>query len=116
MKILAGALEYGDGVSVARTVFLADTWWSRLRGLIGHSPLLPDEALWIVPCSQIHTHFMREPIDTVFLDADLRVATTIHAMPPWRISPWVRRASTVLEFSAGSMPALEPGRRLILRR
>jgi hypothetical protein len=36
---------------------VADTMWTRLKGLIGSGALEPGEGLLIVPCRSVHTHF-----------------------------------------------------------
>lgn len=115
MKPLPARLQNGTGETLATTVWLADSWWSRFRGLIARPPLGDSEALWIRPCSQVHTHFMRHAITVVFLDSDLRVLRVIPEMTPWRISPWVRGARSVLEFSARRMLPVAEGQRLHLR-
>lgn len=101
---------------LARRVFLADGYFSRLRGLIGHAPLPADAALWIQPCQQVHTHFMGYPLHVVFLDADQRVLRVIEHMRPWRISPWVRQARTVLEFNGDHALPVAAGDRLRVTR
>src|SRR6267378_828363 len=48
-------------VFLATTLALADTHWSRLRGLVGASPgdFGNGWGLWIVPCRGVHTLAMR---------------------------------------------------------
>jgi uncharacterized membrane protein (UPF0127 family) len=81
---------------------VASTVWSRLRGLIGSSPLAPGEGLLIVPCKAIHTHFMRFPIDVLYVDAGKEVVRIGHALPPWRFGRLYRRSRFVLELPAGA--------------
>ena len=81
---------------------VADTCWSRLRGLIGSSPLAPGEGLLIVPCKAIHTHFMRFPIDVLYVDAGKEVVGIGHALPPWRFGRPYRPSRFVLELPAGT--------------
>ena len=45
---------------------VADSYWRRLRGLIGSKPLEPGEGLLIVPCNSVHSHFMGFPIDVLY--------------------------------------------------
>ena len=80
---------------------VADTFWSRVRGLIGSNPLAPGEGLLIVPCNSIHTHFMRFPIDVLYVNADQVVVGIDHSLPPWRIGRVHRGAHFVLELPAG---------------
>ncbi len=79
----------------------ADTFVSRLFGLIPRSSLGEEEGLWLEPCAMIHMCFMRFPIDAVFLDRDLKVLRVIENFRPWHFSPWVYGARGVLELPAG---------------
>ena len=51
----------------------------------------------------IHTFFMRFDIDVIFLDKERKVLKVIEKMKPWRLSPWVLSARSVLELGAGSL-------------
>jgi uncharacterized protein len=85
---------------LATTLAVADTHWTRLRGLLG---LTRDDfgngsGLWIVPCHGVHTLGMNFPIDVVYLDSSM---TVIHVQPdvrPWRFTPILRQAASVLEL------------------
>src|SRR5436190_17741234 len=55
----------------AERCLVAETYVARLRGLLGRR-LKAGEGLLLVPCSAVHTFFMRYPIDVVFLDRELR--------------------------------------------
>ncbi len=79
----------------------AEDYESRSRGLLGRTSMEKDEGLWIVPCPMIHTFFMRFPIDVLFLNRDNSVVRVIEDLKPWRLSPWVFRASSVLELAGG---------------
>ena len=88
-----------DGTVMVPRLYRADTWLSRLRGLIGSPPLVPGEALWIEPCSQVHTHFMGYPLHVAFVDRTGRVLRVRHDLATWRFSPWVRGARSVIEVT-----------------
>ncbi len=88
---------------IASKVTRADTWETRNRGLLGKSRMDPEEGLWIDPCPMIHTFFMRFPIDVLFLDKRLRVRRVVENLKPWRLSPWVFSAQSVLELPGGSL-------------
>jgi uncharacterized protein len=80
---------------------VADTEWGRLKGLLGRTGLPPESGLWITRCNNIHTFFMKFPIDLVFLDKAMAVVRTMHALPPWRVVLPVRRAKSVVELGGG---------------
>ena len=75
--------------------------WSRLRGLLGYPALRSGAGQWLPGTQCIHTFGMRFPIDVLFLDAQGCVIQSIHALQPWRISPFVHNATSVLELPAG---------------
>jgi hypothetical protein len=97
------AREAQTGASVAERLRLAHTHWTRLRGLLGTAALAPGDGLWIRPCRQVHMFGMRYPIDVVFLDDAYRVVGLVSDLRPWRVSPLVRSATSVLELPAGTI-------------
>ena len=65
---------------------VASTFFSRLTGLHGLGPLAHDEGLVLMPCASIHTFFLRQPIDVVFLDGKGRELRRVLALPPFRVA------------------------------
>jgi uncharacterized membrane protein (UPF0127 family) len=88
------------GTAVCEHCLIADRAPARMRGLLGRADLAAGEGILLRPAGSIHTHFMRFPIDAVFLDRDLRVLGVRSAMAPWRMAR-MRRAKAVLELRAG---------------
>jgi len=85
---------------LATALAVADTHWTRLRGLLGlaSSDFRNGSGLWIVPCHGVHTLGMGFPIDVVYLD---RAMTVIHVqsdLHPWRFAPVRTQAASVLEL------------------
>lgn len=97
------------GTILANRLLLAHSYLTRLRGLIGRPMLKPGEALWIKPSQQVHTHFMRYALDIVFLDREMRVVEVIRGLQPWKLSPWVRSAHSLIEFAAGGADGIRVG-------
>jgi uncharacterized protein len=94
---------------LATAVALADTHWSRLRGLLGlgKDDFRSGFGLWIVPCHGVHTLAMGFPIDVLYLDRDLTVVHIQREMRPWRFAPVRLEAASVLELP--SRTAVETG-------
>lgn len=89
-----------NGVPVAIEVQCAFSWLSRAAGLLTTHPLLPSSALWLRPCSAVHTVGMRYSIDVVFLDAKGRVKKIVTQLSPFRLAAcW--QAVSVIEFASG---------------
>jgi uncharacterized membrane protein (UPF0127 family) len=84
---------------------VADGFFTRMKGLIGSKPLAEGEALLIVPCSSIHSHFMGFPFDAVFGNKELKVVGVHREMAPWRFGKIHRGAHFVIELPAGVVAA-----------
>jgi uncharacterized membrane protein (UPF0127 family) len=81
---------------------LAESFLTRLRGLMFRSSLAPGEGLLFPRARAVHTHFMRFPIDLAFLDADDVVIDVRPALRPWRTAS-CSQARSVLELAAGDL-------------
>lgn len=81
---------------------VASSMRDRMVGLLGHHSLGSDEGLILMACRSIHTWFMRFAIDVVFVDHQWGVIALWHALPPWRVTSWVRQAQAVIELPAGT--------------
>src|SRR5262249_47328564 len=82
------------------------THWTRLRGLLGTPTLPAGEGLWLKPCRQVHMFGMRYPVDVAFLDDEHRVVGLVPCLLPWRVSPKLRQATSVVEVPAGTLERL----------
>jgi uncharacterized membrane protein (UPF0127 family) len=85
---------------LATELAVADTHWSRLRGLLGASEtdFLNGCGLWIRPCRGVHTLGMRFAIDVVYLDSSNTVIHIEHNLRPWRFAPVRVQARSVVEL------------------
>jgi uncharacterized protein len=92
------ALNRTRNTTLSASGDIADTWWTRLRGLLGHAPLQPGEGLLLRGEKAIHMIGMTFAIDVVFLDSKGRVIHLIPVMKPLRLSPFVAEATDVLEL------------------
>ena len=88
---------------LATALAVANTHWTRLRGLLGLSrnDFRNGSGLWIVPCHGVHTLGMGFPIDVLYLDQALKVVDIKTEVRPWRFTPVLRRAASVLELPCG---------------
>lgn len=85
-------------------VEVARSFLQRLVGLLGRRALAADRGLLITPCNNIHTAFMRFPIDAVFVDEDANVVSISPHMGPFRAAV-SRRARACLELHSGGAAA-----------
>ena len=98
---MSGAVELrgSDGRLVCRAR-VASSFLARFRGLMLTASLEPGTGLLFPRTSSVHTHFMRYPIDVVFLDAESRVVSIRAELRPWRMAA-AKRARFVLELPPG---------------
>ena len=97
-----------DGGVVCERCRVADTFWLRLRGLMGRSSLDPGEGMLFERTGSIHMFFMRIPLDVVFCDADLRVVKVVTALKPWRTAA-AKGARVTIELAAGAAAGVDVG-------
>jgi len=85
---------------LASALAVADTHWTRLRGLLGlhSSDFRNGFGLWIVPCHGVHTLGMGFPIDVLYLDRSMTVIRIETGMKPWRVASVTMQAASVLEL------------------
>lgn len=105
------ARDPARGVVLADRLRPAHSHWTRLKGLIGTRELPAGEGLWLKPCQQVHMLGMQYPLDIVFLDEGHRIVRIVKRLGPWRVSPRVGEAASVIELPAGTADrlGLEPG-------
>lgn len=88
---------------LAENTIIADSFFSRLQGLLGKDGLAAGEGLILKPCDSIHTFFMRFSIDAVFVDKNNRAIRLYHSLKPWRISGIFLRAAFCIELPARTL-------------
>jgi uncharacterized membrane protein (UPF0127 family) len=86
---------------------LANSFRTRLMGLLAHRQVLFGDGVWLVPCNSIQTFWMRWPIDAVFLDSKRRVIRVVENIAPGRLVWPVARAGSTLELPAGVVRSSE---------
>ncbi len=95
--------------------FLANTFKTRLFGLLGRSGLDPGTGLLIRPSSGVHTFGMSFPIDIVSLDKRNCVIAAFEGIGPGTIRGLGLKTRSVLELPAGRIRecGIKPGHELI---
>ena len=104
-----------DDRVVCERCLVADSSWTRMRGLLGRRGLESGEGLLLRPAGSVHTFFMRFRIDVVFLSREGEVLKVVQALPPWRMAV-ARRAKVALELAGDEAErrGIEVGSRLDL--
>jgi uncharacterized membrane protein (UPF0127 family) len=92
---------------------IANHFTSRLRGLMLAPLLAYNEGLLLTRCSSVHSAFVRQVIDVIYLDRNGKVLRCVPMFKPWRASMgW--GAAQVLELAVGGIAlyGIMPGDRL----
>ena len=116
------AVNLDRSSTLADTLEVASSLWSRFLGLMGRRALPTGHGLWLTGTNGIHMFFMRFAIDAVFLAkpdgaGGRRVLAVREALPAWTgIVPLVRGADGVLELPVGTIArtGTERGDRVVI--
>lgn len=99
----AGKVTQGwlvKNAKVLASLEVVRTPMAKAKGLLGRESL--EGAVMLVNTKSVHTVAMKFPIDVAFLDQGNRVIKIIR-MVPYRVSPYVFRAKSVIEVEAGAL-------------
>ena len=107
-----------SGVLLGSKVAVADSWWRRLRGLLGRPRMQYGEGLLLLECDAVHTVGMAYPIDVVFIGAGGMVVRHYDRLSPWKLGFGGAGAVHALELPAGRLAetGTVPGSRCAARR
>jgi hypothetical protein len=87
---------------IARNPFFAVGFCDRIRGMIGRKFYESDfDAMVFTGCNAIHTCFMGQKIDVIFLDAENKVVGLRKNLARWRMAVRCPEAVTTIELPEG---------------
>ncbi|MBZ5526901.1 MAG: DUF192 domain-containing protein [Acidobacteriia bacterium] len=103
---------------LAFRVQVADSFLSRLIGLLGRRSLQPDSGVWIVPANAIHTIGMLFSFDLVLIDKEFKVVGLRELVRPFSVTRPNLRAESVIELPAHTVfkSRTEIGDQLLIER
>lgn len=102
-----------DGRIILNKVEIADSFFTRLMGLMYRKELEENTGLLLRPCSQIHTFGMKFAIDAVFLNKGGYVLSIMTKIEPHRILPYIPKSRQVLELNAGEAADIKIGNHIV---
>ncbi len=88
---------------VSRQTLIADTFLTRLIGLLLTKEFKPGSGLIIEPCKSIHMFFMRYPIDVIFYNQNLEIIAVVENIQPWQFTKVYPKAMACLELPINSI-------------
>ena len=92
-----------NGVDLGSCIGIANTFWARLKGLLGAPPLHPGEGLLLDPCQAVHMFGMKQALDVAFLGPAGQVVAVYHDLRPGQRSKYHRKARQALELPVGTL-------------
>lgn len=104
-------IRQSDGKVLLPRLEFATTFLSRLVGLQFRRSLMPDQGLFLKPCSSLHSCFMRFPIDVIMLDRENRVLNVRRRFLPWRAMICAVGTVAIIETCVDALE-LSPGDQL----
>lgn len=95
-------------------VIIANSFFGRLRGLLGRHEMPQNTALLLPSCRQVHTFFMRFTIGVIFLSKQ-GVVLYKEVLKPWQISKLVKDSKMVVEVEPNALEGINVGDKLYVR-
>lgn len=86
---------------------VAESFLSRLRGLMLRSRLEQGRGLLLAPCNSIHMLFMRFAIDVIYLDENFCIKKIARDVMPWLGMSFCFGAWGALEMASGEAQRLK---------
>ncbi len=102
-KVTAKLINQTQNRELVSQLHLAESFWSRLIGLLGRTHLNIDEGMFFDRCNSIHTFGMKFSLDLIFLDKAMKVTALKRDVAPGRMTWPVMKAKSVVEVASGSL-------------
>jgi uncharacterized membrane protein (UPF0127 family) len=95
-----GSVDSTGDESFPLKAWVADSYFTRLRGLLGKKRLNDNDGMSLERCSSVHTFGMSYPLDLVFMDKKGKVVKVQESVKPFRTAS-ARGAYYTLELNQG---------------
>ena len=97
-------IRANDQTVLAGKCFFAETWFQRLRGMIGRRfTATPFDAMVFEHCNAVHCCWMSEAVDVLFVTDKLEVVKVCSKIKPWRFAVGGKRTEITVELPAGTL-------------
>ncbi|MGX5201364.1 DUF192 domain-containing protein [Aliikangiella sp. IMCC44632] len=93
---LTKRVAFINGQPVIDELFIASSWWQRMRGLIGRDELTNRQGLLISSCNSVHMFGMSYALDIIYLCNQNKIKKIVKELRPWQVS-----------FCSGAVVAIE---------
>ncbi|GAM15625.1 DUF192 domain-containing protein [Mesobacillus selenatarsenatis] len=92
-----------NGIELAADVKIADTFFSRFKGLMLTDSLPVGHGLYIQPCRSIHTFFMNYSIDVLYINENYEIVGADEQLEPAKMGKRYKGAYSVFELPEGTI-------------
>jgi len=93
-------------ILILHDIEVAESFFSKLTGLIFKKNLKEGSGFLIENCNNIHTLWMRFPIDVLYLDEGGRILHMLYSVKPFRFTSSIKGAVKVLEIKSKAAAGL----------
>ncbi len=100
------------GRVILNNLEVADSFFSRLKGLLGRKTIEKNFGMLLLPCGSVHMFFMKFSIDVFFLrgkEKSFEVLKIVRNLKPWRVALAPPGTTAVLESAPGAIKGMLPG-------
>ncbi len=104
MRIIYLSLQNSAACNVLE-ISMADTFLSRLKGLLGTAELAENQGLLLCNCNSVHMIGMRYALDIIYLDKNRVILKIVENLKPWQVS-YCLSAKDALEVKRGTIQRL----------
>ncbi len=102
MRTLQIPLNNNDAEEQLLHIWIADTFFARLKGLLGTTALAGNQGMLLRNCNSVHMIGMRYALDVVYLSGAGQILKLVENLQPWQVSLcW--DAQDTLEVKAGTI-------------
>ena len=116
MKIQKMLIEGAPTSAPFLKIEIADSFFTRLAGLMFRKKLPQGMGLLLAPCNSVHMCFMRFPIDVIYIDREYHILKVVKGLKPWIGVSMCTKAWATLEMTAGEAArcGLVEGKKMII--
>ena len=90
-------------IIISQKTIIAQTPFSRMKGLLGRKDFAPSEALVIRPCNSVHMLFMLFAIDVLFVNRSNEIVGLVQGLKPYQFSAIYFKAEYVIELPVSTI-------------
>jgi len=104
-------IKEATGEVIVPDLEIANSFFSRLKGLMFRKTLGVGKAILLVPCGSVHTHWLKFSLDIIMVDKHGVILDQKNDVSPWKMASAPSNTYAVIEWPSGSFK-VDTGERL----